>query len=141
MNRYYVYQNPWTNNMEALIPCSNNEDEIIKDIPKVEGQTVDYKVVYQLPARYFESYDLINDQVIQSRAKLHELKKKEWRQLRTNQFLKYDVLFMKALEDGNAAELDRIKLIKQQLRDVTAVDVSSLTNQELEDYTPDILKN
>ena len=48
---------------------------------------------------------------------------------------------MRALENGDTAEIDRIKSIKQQLRDVTTADVSSLTNQELEDFTPDILKN
>ena len=145
--RYYVYQNPYTNNMEALIPCVNNEAEILKDLPKVDGQPVPYKIVDQLPQKYFESYDLCCTaacpdilEVIQSRAKLHSLKKSEWRQSRTIQFSKYDVSFMRALEDGNSIEIDRIKSIKQQLRDVTAADVSSLTNQELEDFTPDILK-
>jgi len=150
--RYYVYQNPHTFQMEALIPCVNNEAEILKDLPKVDGQPVPYKIVDQLPQKYFESYDLAaegdnalldnaaSSPFIQSRAKLHSLKKSEWRQLRTIQFSKYDVSFMRALEDGNTAEIDRIKSIKQQLRDVTAADVSSLTNQELEDFTPDILK-
>jgi len=138
---YYVYQNPYTDCIEMLIPCVDDESQIMKDIPRKDGQDTPFKIVTELPLRYFESYDLTDNAIIQNRAKLHGLKKQEWRQLRTKQFTKYDVLFMKALEEGNQADMESIKLIKQQLRDVTAVDVSGFTNQELEDFTPDILKN
>ena len=137
--RYYVYQNPHTNNMEVLIPCVNDEAEILKDLPKVDGQPVTYKIVDQLPQKYFESYDLTDNEVIQSRAKLHNLKKAEWRRVRAPLLEKYDVSFMRALENGDTAEINRIRNIKQQLRDVTSYNVDNLTNSQLEELTPTIL--
>ena len=49
--------------MEALIPCVNDENEILKDIPTIDtpergASRVPYKIVHELPVKYFESYDL-----------------------------------------------------------------------------------
>jgi hypothetical protein len=125
--------------MEALIPCVDDESEILKDLPKVDGQPVPFKIVDQLPQKYFESYDLTDNEIVQNRSKLHNLKKSDWRRLRTPLLEKYDVLFMRALENGNTSEIERIRNIKQQLRDVTSYNVSNLSNIELEDLTPTIL--
>lgn len=138
---YIVYQNPNTDSIEFCFPVIDNIQHIIdKSIPKdADGNTVPHKVYDSISLKYFESYDFADNDMQQNRGKLHEIKKAEWRRLRTPLLQKYDVLFMKALEQSDSDEIARIKDIKQQLRDVTAIDVSELTNAELETFKPSIL--
>jgi len=145
MSKYIVYQNPETNNMEILIPCVSVLDEVIKDIPKKDGNTADlgrpveYKFIDTVP-KYTETYDFINNNVTRNRTKLHNLKKNEWRNLRKNKLEKLDIEFMKSIETNDLVKQEEIKLKKQALRDVTDIDVSNLSDDDLENYTPEILK-
>lgn len=147
---FIVYQNPNTNSMEICVPAISGAGEqatdiqevIKKDIPKDNnGNTLPYNVFETLPLKYLDSYDFNNDynNIIQNRTKLHNLKKQEWRNKRFPLLQKLDVDFLKALETNDIVKVEEIKIKKQQLRDITDIDVSYLTNQQLEEFTPDIL--
>lgn len=138
---YIVYQNPETNNIEVLIPCVTDTEQLIKDIPKDNyGNIVNYKFIETLP-KLVHTYNLIDNEVIQDRTKLHNLKKNEWRTLRKPKLEKLDIDFMKSIEENNIMKQEEIKLKKTQLRNVTDIDISNLSNIELEEYIPDILLN
>ena len=140
MSKYVVYQNPNNNNMEILIPCVNDMNLVLKDIPKnQDGNTVEYKFIDNVP-KYTETFDFINNNVTRNRTKLQELKKSEWRRLRKDKLEKLDIEFIKSIESGNNIKQDEIKLKKQALRDVTDIDVSNLTDDDLENFIPEILK-
>ena len=47
---------------------------------------------------------------------------------------------MKSIITNDLVKQEEIKLKKQQLRDVTDTDVSNLTDDDLENYIPEILK-
>ena len=160
MNKFIVYQNPNTNNMEILIPCISSyfdsiEDEtggsvnnlndnsqineIIKDIPKnQDGSIVKFKVVNSVP-KYTEYFDFLNDSIVRNRNKLHNYKKNQWRFIRKGKLEKLDVEFMKSIELNDTLKQNEIKLKKQELRDVTSIDVSDMNDDDLENFIPDIL--
>jgi hypothetical protein len=154
MNQYIVYQNPNSNNIECLIPCldvtisSEYLNEVLKDIPKdSNGNMVEYKFIDKMP-NLIETYDFINSeqspsggQITRNRVKLHELKKKEWRYIRKSKLEMLDIEFMKSIETNDVEKQEEIKLKKQQLRDVTNTDVTNISDDDLEIYIPDVLKN
>ena len=140
MSKNIVYQNPNSNNMEILIPCVNDLNEVLKDLPKnQDGLPVEFKFIDNVP-KYTETFDFIDNNVVRNRTKLHEFKKSEWRRVRKGKLEKLDIELMKSIETGDAVKQEEIKLKKQQLRDVTATDVSNLTDDDLENYIPEILK-
>ena len=137
--KYIVFQNPNNNNMEILIPCVDDMNEVLKDIPKnQDGRPVEYKFIDIFP-KYTETFDFINNNVVRNRTKLQEFKKSEWRRLRKVKLEKLDIEFMKSIETNNLVKQDEIKLKKQALRDVTDTDVSNLSDDDLENYIPEIL--
>ena len=139
MSKFIVYQNPNSNNMEILIPCVNDLNEVLKDLPKnQDGNNVEFKFIDNVP-KYTENFDFIDNNVTRNRTKLHEFKKSEWRRLRKGKLEKLDFEFMKSIETNDLVKQEEIKLKKQQLRDVTDIDVSNLTDDDLENYIPEIL--
>ena len=140
-NKLIVYQNPATDSIEFLIPCIDNIEFIInKDIPKNNGNIVPYKIVSEIP-KYFESYNLINNEIIQCKNKLYNLKKEEWRRIRKPILEKLDIEFMRALEQNDIEKISEIKNKKKELRDITLINIENISSQELEELIPDILKN
>lgn len=143
MPPYIIYNDSVAQTIEICAPVAGIDEVLIERVvPKNEsGQLVPYIITDSFPVKYTDSYSLdsISLELTQVRDKLHDLKKQEWRQKRAPLLTKYDVAFMRALEVGDQAEINRIKDIKQQLRDVTAENIDQLTNAELEDYTPAIL--
>jgi hypothetical protein len=140
INRFIVFQNPQTNHIGVLIPCVNDMDEILKDIPKnQDGNTVEFMFIDKIP-KYIETFDFKDNLVIRNRTKLHNFKKNQWRFIRKSKLEKLDIEFMKSIELGDTIKQDEIKLKKQALRDVTDTDCSNLSDDELENYTPDILQ-
>ncbi len=139
MTKYIVYQNPYSDNIEVLIPCVDDLNEVLKDIPrKPDGSVSEFKFIDKVP-KIIETYDFVNNTLTRNRSKLHNFKKNEWRHLRKNKLEKLDIEFMKAIETNDMVKQEEIKLKKQALRDVTDIDVSNLTDDELENFTPDIL--
>jgi|688.fasta_scaffold296632_2 hypothetical protein len=138
-NKYIVYQNPYTNGIETLTPCINDLNEVLKDIPKNnDGLTVQYKFIDYVPSN-IQTYDFIDNEIIRNRYKLHEFKKNDWRNIRKKKLEYLDIEFMKSIETSNITKQDEIKRLKESLRDVTNIDVSFLSDNELENYTPSIL--
>lgn len=118
-----------------------DNEALEKVIPKKDGVMVPYIRCETFPMKYTYTYRL-NETTLeleQVREKLHELKKSEWRQKRVPLLTKYDVAFMRALEIGDQEKINEIKVIKQQLRDITDVNIDHLSNAELEDYAPELL--
>jgi hypothetical protein len=138
-NRFIVYQNPQTNMMEVLIPCIDDINELLKDVPKnQDGNIVPFKFIDNFP-KYPETFDLKDNQIVRNRNKLHNFKKNEWRFIRKPKLEKLDIEFMKSIEVGDIVKQNEIKLKKQELRDATDTDVNNLSDDDLENYTPDIL--
>lgn len=141
MTQYLLYNNPVTHYISVCYAI--DKDKAIDNVLPVNenGNKVPYIVTDTFPLKYTHTYKLNENtlELEQVRDKLHELKKEEWRQKRAPLLTKYDVVFMRALEMDNQIEINRIKDIKYQLRDVTAINIDHLSNAELEDYTPEIL--
>jgi len=71
--------------------------------------------------------------------KAQEIHKNTLRELRKPKLELLDVTYLRALETGNVAEQEKIKKQKQELRDVTALDMPS-DPKALKNFIPDILK-
>jgi len=69
------------------------------------------------------------------------LKRQKLRKDREPLFKEADAKFMRALEDSNTEEIERLKSIKQQLRDVTAVPEieAAETEEDLKVVRPPVL--
>lgn len=91
---------------------------------------------------FFESWRVDSSgNVIWDKSAANELKKNQFRDLRKPLLEKLDVDFMRALENGDTALVASIATKKNELRNVTAIDLSSYdTPQKLKDFIPDILK-
>ena len=138
-NRFIVYQNPQNDMMEVLIPCIDDINVLLKNVPKnQDGNMVPFKIIDNFP-KYPETFDLKDNQIVRNRNKLHNLKKNEWRFIRKPKLEKLDIEFMKSIEVGDIVKQNEIKLKKQELRDTTDTDVSNLSDNDLENYTPAIL--
>lgn len=139
-----IYQNPETNHIAIVMPCIDDLNHIIETVlPKDSQQKpLPYLIVSSdaVPKRYMSSWELVDGKLIQSRDKLWEIKKNEWRQKREVFFKTLDVDYMKALETGDTEQLKNITAQKQALRDVTLTDVSLLSLEQLEVFVPDVLK-
>ena len=142
MPQYILYNNPDTQYITVCSFIIDINEVVKKIIPDNEnGDKVPHIVTDTFPLKYTHTYRLneITLELEQVRDKLHELKKEEWRQKRTPLLTKYDVAFIRALEVDDQEKINEIKNIKQQLRDITATDITHLSNAELEDYTPELL--
>lgn len=141
MTQYLLYNDSVTHYISVCYTIDKDKTIDIV-VPKTEnGDKVPYIVTDTFPLKYTHTYKL-NETTLeleQVRDKLYELKKEEWRQKRAPLLTKYDVEFMRALEMGDQEKINRIKDIKQQLRDITATDITYLSNAELEDYIPELL--
>jgi len=139
-----IYQNPETNHIAIVMPCIDDFNHIIETVlPKdAQQKPLPYLIVSSdaVPKRYMSSWELVDGNLKQSREKLWEVKKNEWRKRREVFFKTLDVDYMKALEMGDAEQLKDIAARKQALRYVTSTDISSLSLEQLEVFIPDILK-
>lgn len=135
--------------------CNNDEEKenllqlvINKDLPKkIDGSNrqyfiKDYKDIEE--RKYLKSAWKLNNltgDIYFDNDIAKEIKKNQFRILREPLFRKLDVEFIKALEQGNSDELNKISLQKNILRDITKIDLSELdTPQKLHSFIPDVLK-
>lgn len=142
-NNIIVYQDSTGLHLSTPAECADMESLISRTVPKdSNGEYLPYKIMSrdELPiTKYIYSWSLIDSSLVQDRSELYELKKAEWRGMRSRLLIKYDIAFIKALEAGNALEQQKIINIKKKLRDVTATKIDFLSNEELEDFVPEIL--
>lgn len=73
-------------------------------------------------------------------AKAQEIKKEEFRGIRKPVLESLDIEYMKALESGDKAQISSIIAKKENLRNVTKVDLPD-TVEELKTFLPDVLKD
>ena len=71
--------------------------------------------------------------------KAKKIWKDEWRRARTTLLDQLDVEFIKAIEKGDLKLQEDIKLKKQQLRDVTKIDIAASTTEGIRNIWPEIL--
>lgn len=71
--------------------------------------------------------------------KAKEIQRNRWRSLRGPKLAALDVRFMRALEQGNTAELADISAAKQSLRDVTSTPFPSDSPADIAAFIPSIL--
>jgi hypothetical protein len=71
--------------------------------------------------------------------KIVSIQLNKWRQLREEKFKKLDIEFMKALEIGDEEAKSSIVRLKNELRDITNFDFSSLDIKDIVNYYPDCL--
>ena len=69
-----------------------------------------------------------------------EVQKNRWRAKRKPLLQNLDIEFMKALETNNKEEISRIAGIKNELRNVTELEMPE-TIEEIMEFWPDILKD
>lgn len=69
-----------------------------------------------------------------------EIQKNKWRTKRNRIFVNLDIEFIKALETDNKEEISQIAGIKNELRNVTEIEMPK-TVEEIMEFWPDILKD
>ena len=73
--------------------------------------------------------------------KAKEIQKDRWRETRKPLLENLDIEFMKAVEAGDTDEQQLIAAKKQELRDITEVDLSEINDvNELKDIWPECLE-
>ena len=138
-----AFQTPDVPHIQYLFPCIDDISKVIqKDVPKLSnGELVPHKIISRqsAPFKYSSSWTLVNGELEQDRDALLSLKMQEWRQLRLPLLLKLDTDFMKALEVKDEFRQNEIIAMKQVLRDITSVDLSNISDAELENHIPAVL--
>lgn len=122
---------------------------ISNDIPKLpNGQSRKYFIIErsQLPDRkYLKNSWKVNETtggIYLDKTLSTNHKKQQFRTLRKPLLEKLDVDFMRALENGDTNLVNTIKQKKQELRDITTINMDNYdTAQKLHDFIPDILKS
>lgn len=132
---FITYPQP-NGQVAVIIPCGAVED-CIKDVPA----DTPYKIVdsLDLDNDYFNAYLFSEEtgaEVNIDKAKALHLDK--FREARKPKLAALDVAFMRAVEQGDAEKQSEIAAIKQELRDVTKVDLPD-TLEEIKSVWPEIL--
>jgi hypothetical protein len=65
--------------------------------------------------------------------------KNKWREARKPKLAALDVEFMRAVESGDSAKQTEIAAQKQAFRDVTLIEISGSTPEEIKEVWPEIL--
>lgn len=120
------------------------EEVAAKDVPKgLPYRIVDRdKIPKDRTFRNAWTDDLPTDTVDIDLNKARVIHLESLRRLRNEKLKESDVAFMKALESGDIVEQDRLKLVRQALRDLPkTLDLTvATTAEELKVLIPDILK-
>lgn len=101
-----------------------------------------YKIVETLDINndFFDAYEFDQDKgALLNINKAKEIKLNKFRQARKPLLEQLDIEYMKAVETSNTAKKKTIAAKKQELRDVTAIELPNNID-ELAEFWPDILK-
>jgi hypothetical protein len=136
----YILYNQKTQRLGIIsIPkCSDIQNVIEKDIPS-ESEYIVVDNCDNINQEYFEAYELVNKEPVINIEKCKKIKLNKFRKLRIPVLEKLDIDYMKAIESNNIELQKEIANKKQQLRDVTLIQLPSAFN-ELKDFIPEILK-
>ena len=125
------------NKLAVVVPCTSLE-QAISTLP--DG--VPYKIVDLLDIinEFFDAYEFDqNKGAILNIKKAKEIKLNQFRCARKCLLEKLDVDYIRAVEDSNAHKKKSITAKKQQLRDVTNIELPDDAT-ELIKFWPDVLK-
>lgn len=123
------------NKLAVTVPCVSLE-LAITSLP-----TNTYKVVETLDINndFFDAYVFNQDKgAVINIEKAKEIKRNKFRQVRKPLLEQLDVEYMRAVEASNAAKKKIIVAKKQELRDVTAIELPDNVD-ELVKFWPDVL--
>jgi hypothetical protein len=130
-----LYPQP-NGNIAVVIPTSD-VNHAIKDVPK----DTPYKIVETIDIinEFFDAYEFDQDKgAVLNIEKAKDIKRNQFRQARKPLLEQLDLEFMRAVETSNAAKKKTIAAKKQELRDVTAIELPDNVD-ELVEFWPDIL--
>ena len=125
------------NKLAVIIPCTGLA-AALRDVPA----NVQYKIVDKLDIinEFFDAYEYIHGSgAVLNIEKAKDLKRNQFRQARKPMLEQLDVQYMRAVESSNTALKKSIAAKKQQLRDVTSIDLPDDAD-ELVNFWPDVLK-
>lgn len=125
------------NKLAVTVPCVSLELAIAA-LP-----TNTYKFVETLDINndFFDAYEFDqNKGAVLNIEKAKDIKRNQFRQARKPMLEQLDVQYMRAVESSNTALKKSIAAKKQQLRDVTSIDLPNDAD-ELAKFWPDVLKD
>jgi len=130
------------NNQIAVASVIEEFQEVIEDIVhKIVPPNAPYKIVESLDVdnTFFNAYEFDQSTgAIINMEKAKEIWKNKFRETRKPILENLDIEYMKALEDNNVVKQQEIASMKQQLRDVTAVELPD-NLEDLKNTWPSIL--
>jgi len=124
------------NKLAVTVPCVSLELAVAA-LPS----TTPYKVVQTLDIInvFFDAYEFDSEKgAILNIEKAKEIKRNQFRQARKPLLEQLDVEYMRAVETSNTTKKKAIAAKKQELRDVTAIELPDNVD-ELAEFWPDIL--
>jgi hypothetical protein len=123
------------NKLAVTVPCISLELAIAALSTNI------YKVVETIDINndFFDAYEFDQDNgATLNIEKAKDIKRNQFRQARKPLFEQLDVEYMRAVETSNATKKKTIAAKKQELRDVTAIELPDNVD-ELVEFWPDIL--
>ena len=130
------------NNQIAVASVIEEFQEVIEDfVHKIVPPNAPYKIVESLDVdnTFFNAYEFDQSTgAIINMEKAKEIWKNKFRETRKPILENLDIEYMKALEDNNVIKQQEIASMKQQLRDVTAVELPD-NLEDLKNTWPSIL--
>jgi hypothetical protein len=128
------------NKIAVVYPCISVEDALQANCISAD---VPYKIIdsNDINNIFFGAYEFNKDQgVVLIIEKAKDIKRNQFRQARKPLLEQLDVEYMRAVETSNAAKKKSIVAKKQELRDVTSIELPDDID-ELAKFWPDVLKS
>ena len=128
---------PQLNNNIAVVIPTGDVNHAIKDVPK----DTPYKIVENINIKdeFFDAYEFDQDKgAVINIEKAKDIKRNQFRQSRKPLLEQLDLEYMKAVETSNAAKKKDVVAKKQELRDVTSIELPDDVD-ELTKFWPDVL--
>ena len=132
----YILHPQQDNKLAVTVPCVSLELAI------AALSTNTYKVVETLDINndFFDAYEFNQDKgAVINIKKAKEIKLNKFRQARKPLLEQLDIDYMRAVESSNTAKKKSIVDKKQELRDITSIDLPDNV-EELAEFWPDSLK-
>jgi len=118
---------PQENNKLAIIyPIQNSNFSYSDIIKKTIPENTEYAFLnndIKIDQYFFDAYEYKEGKAVLNLDKAKEIQKNKWREKRKKLFEKFDIEFMLALEQGDVEKQKIIALKKQELRDVTKIEL------------------
>lgn len=126
-------------NSQAFVAAVINEIEVQNFLKQNNVSSWFYIQDHKMPdSKFYNAWILDGNAVTVDITKAKEIKYNQFRQARKPLLEQLDVEFMRAVESSNAAKKKSIAAKKQQLRDVTSIELPDDVD-ELAKFWPDVL--